>query len=611
MGFVMDGLDAEAYDRSYSDRTLIGRIGSYFAPHTRTVAIVVVMVVLASVASTVTPLVIARGVESLAGKPSQAALLGLAGIVLTMGGLAWVFNYARQLLAARVVGDVVLKIREDAFSAVASRDMSFFDQFASGKIVSRITSDTQDFATVVTLTIDLFSQLLLVVAIGVIMFFYNVQLALIVLALAPIVVVIALTFRSIARSTTRQAQRAQAEVNASIQETISGIAVAKSFRQEGAIYGQFRATNSQAFGVRLRQGLVFGSIFPVLNTFSGIGVAVIIYFGGLAVLQGRVSTGDWYLFVQSLAIFFFPLTSIASFWSQFQQGLSAAERVFALIDTEPKVIQRGDVHVGALRGEIDFSHVDFSYGGDAEHTAPSYVLRDFSLHIPAGEKLAVVGHPGAGKSSLIKLITRFYEFQSGAIAIDGVDIRELNLADYRRRIGLVPQVPFLFSGTVAQNISYGRQDASDADVLEAAQHLDGGAWIGDLPEGLNTDVGERGARLSLGQRQLVALARVLLQNPSVFILDEATASIDPFTEEQIQTGLDAVMAGRTSIIIAHRLSTVRAADRIIVLKQGQIIEQGTHDALIAQGGHYAELYNTYFRHQRLDYKPWEEPVVSS
>jgi ABC-type multidrug transport system fused ATPase/permease subunit len=229
------------------------------------------------------------------------------------------------------------------------------------------------------------------------------------------------------------------------------------------------------------------------------------------------------------------------------------------------------------------------------------VLPDFSLDVPAGQTLAVVGHTGAGKSSLVRLITRFYEFQGGRLLIDGRDIRTFDLSQYRRQIGLVPQSPFLFSGTVADNIRYGRPEADDGTVQLAALKLGGGEWVQDLPDGLQTDVGERGARLSLGQRQLVALARVLLQDPSIFILDEATASVDPFTEAQIQEGLDVVMRDRTSIIIAHRLSTVRSADRIIVMRAGQIIEEGDHRALMARAGHYAELYNTYFRHQSLEY----------
>ena len=231
------------------------------------------------------------------------------------------------------------------------------------------------------------------------------------------------------------------------------------------------------------------------------------------------------------------------------------------------------------------------------------VLKDFSLDIPAGQTLAVVGHTGAGKSSLMKLILRFYEFQSGRLLIDGRDIRTLDLAQYRRRIGLVPQAPFLFSGSVADNIRYGRPDADDAEVAAVARQLGDGSWVDDLPNGLQTDVGERGARLSLGQRQLVALARVLFQNPSIVLLDEATASIDPFTEAQIQAGLDVALRDRTSVIIAHRLSTVVTADRIIVLREGQIIEQGTHASLLALGGHYADLYQTYFRHQEQDYQP--------
>lgn len=614
MGFIMDGLAAEAYDRTYSDRDLIRRIWRYFRPHSGRVALVALMVVLGSLVATVIPITISRSIELLAGDPATQTLIGLAAVVALMGALGWFFNFVRLTFSARAVGDVVLALREDAFRAVLQRDMSFYDQYASGRIVSRVTSDTQDFATVVTLTIDLLSQLLLVAIIAVVMLTINWQLALITLATGPIVIAVALTFRHVARLTTRQAQRALANVNASIQETVSGIAVAKSFRQEAAIYQQFRQTNELAFQVRLRQGLVFSSIFPLLNLLSGIAIATIVYFGGRLAIGGVVSVGEWYLFVQSLAIFFFPLTSIASFWSQFQQGLSASERVFALIDAEPKVVQTGKEPVQQLAGRIEFRDVWFTYDAGQDRSTVSqaspsstqWVLAGFSLTIPAGQKLAIVGHTGAGKSSLIKLITRFYEFQAGQLLIDERDIRALDLAQYRRQIGLVPQSPFLFSGTVADNIRYGRPDATIDDVWAAAYQIGGGAWIADLPDGLETDVGERGARLSLGQRQLVALARVLLQNPSIFILDEATASIDPFTETQVQEGLDIVMQGRTSIIIAHRLSTVRTADRIIVLKQGRIIEEGTHDQLLAAGGHYAELYNTYFRHQSLDYKPWEE-----
>jgi ABC-type multidrug transport system fused ATPase/permease subunit len=321
----------------------------------------------------------------------------------------------------------------------------------------------------------------------------------------------------------------------------------------------------------------------------------VIYYGGSAALRNLLTAGQWYFFVQAMGFFWFPMTSLASFWSQFQDGLSAAERVFALIDAEPKVVQTGHEPVTTLQGRIEFRHLGFSY------TGREVVLKDFSLTVEPGETVAIVGHTGAGKSSLARLLGRFYEFQEGQLLIDGRDIRSLDLAQYRRHLGFVPQEPFLFSGALAENIRYSRPEATDEEVAAAARRIASGEWVQDLPNGLQTDVGERGSHLSMGQRQLAALARVLLADPSILVLDEATASVDPFTEAQIQEGLDVVMRGRTSIVIAHRLSTVRNAHRILVLRNGEIIEGGTHQELLAAGGHYAELYNTYFRHQSLEY----------
>lgn len=597
---VTGGLEAEEYDRTYRDSELVRRILAYFRPQWRKVVLVALMVSLVSLVSTLTPVLISRSIDQLTGNPELQLLLAAAATLTVLGMLGWLLNFVQQRFSARAVGEVVLALRQDAFAAVMRRDLSFFDQHASGRVVSRVTSDTQDFSTVVTLTIDLLSQMVLVLVISGVMLYQNTLLALITFALGPVVIAIALTFRRLARHAMQQAQRAQATVNATIQETISGIAVAKNFRQEAAIYQDFQAINELAYRVQVRRVAVFGSIYPLLNTVSGIGIALIVYVGGQLAIRQTLSVGEWYLFVQGLTIFFYPMTSIASFWSQFQQGLAASERVFALIDDEPLVVQRAEEPVGRLRGEIDFQGVTFNYS-----TGRNAVLENFSLSIPAGQTLAIVGHTGAGKSSLVKLLMRFYEFQGGRLLIDGHDIRTFDLREYRRQLGLVPQAPFLFSGTVAENIRYGRPDAGDADVAAAAAQLGDGSWLEDLPQGIHTNVGERGARLSLGQRQLVALARVLLQDPAILLLDEATASIDPITEGQVQTALATVLRGRTSIVIAHRLSTVRTADRIIVLRNGQIIEEGTHDGLLARGGHYAELYTTYFRHQSLDYQPWQ------
>lgn len=598
MGFIMDGLDAEAYDRSYTDRELINRIIGYFRPHLPVMGGVAGMIVLNSLMEAAIPLLIARtlnGIDQLGAAEIWQRSSWLIGAIFLSGVLAWTFNFVRQRYTARTVGNVVLALRKDAFNAVLERDMSFYDEFSSGKIVSRVTSDTQDFSNVVTLTLNLLSQLFQVVVIVVVLFFIDVRLTLITLTIAPITIIAAMTFRRIARRTTTQARRVLAEVNANVQESITGITIAKNFRQEQTIYEEFLRVNAQSYRLSLRQGLVFSGIFPVLGTISGLGTALVLYFGGMSVLAGAVAAGSWYLFIESINLFTFPLTSIASFWSQFQLGLAASERVFALIDAEPRVVQTDNRPVPTVRGQIEFQQVNFSYN-DKEQ-----VLQAFNLTIPAGQTIALVGHTGAGKSSLGKLVARFYEFQGGKLLIDGQDIRNFDLKAYRRHLGIVPQTPFLFTGTVAENIRYGNPNATDADVQRVARQVGGGDWIQALPQGLETQISEQGRGISMGQRQLVALARVLLENPAIVILDEATASIDPLTEAQIQEGLDVLLHDRTAIVIAHRLSTIRAADRIIVLRQGEIIEEGDHHELMQQGGHYAELYDTYFRHQSLDY----------
>jgi ABC-type multidrug transport system fused ATPase/permease subunit len=604
MGFVLDGLDSEAYDRNYSDRELMGRILHYFKPFRSRMVVVGLMITLNSTAGTAGPILISRGIDLLSKNPAPGAILLLSTGVLLLGVAAWGFNYAQQWLSARVIGNVVLQVRKDVFEAVVHNDLSFFDEHPSGKIVSRVTSDTQDFSDVVSLTTNLVSQVLLVVILSVWLFFINAWLTLLLLAMTPFAVGIALSFRRIARTVTQRARRVTAKINAQIQESVSGIVVAKSFRQEAAIYETFTANNRQAYQVGIRRGLTLNTIFPVLGMASGLGTATLLYAAGLATRGGAMTTGEWYLFMQAVGFYWWPLIGIASFWSQFQDGLSAAERAFALIDAEPKVVQRGAERIDDTEGRIEFRDLTFTY------TGTEVVLRDFNLTIRPKETLAIVGHTGAGKSSIARLVARFYEFQGGELLIDDRDIRVLDLRRYRQHIGIVPQEPFLFSGTVADNIRYGKPDATDKDVREAAIRISGGQWLEALSAGLDTDVGERGANLSMGQRQLVALARVILKDPEILILDEATASVDPFTETQIQEGLEATMRDRTAIIIAHRLSTVRNADRIIVLDQGRIIEEGTHDGLLARGGHYADLYNTYFRHQSLEYIEHLEEVIA-
>ena len=327
----------------------------------------------------------------------------------------------RQRNTARAVGNVVLNLQQDAFAAIVARDMSFYDEYPSGKIVSRVTSDTENFATVVTLTLNLLSQLLLFFLIAAVLFYINTRLALLALTITPAIVVIALGFRWIARRATQRSQRSLARVNANVQEAISGITVAKNFRQEQNMYDAFKKVNEQSYHVNVRSGFVYNGVFPLLFLVANIGTTIVVYFGGLNVLDHTITAGDWFLFVQSIGILWFPLTSIASFWSQFQLGLSASERVFALIDAEPRVQQIDNQPVPRLAGRIEFKDMFFQY------TEQQTVLAGFNLTIKAGETVALVGHTGAGKSSLGRLVARFYEFQGGQLLIDGHDIRTFDL----------------------------------------------------------------------------------------------------------------------------------------------------------------------------------------
>jgi ATP-binding cassette, subfamily B, bacterial len=609
MGFVMDGLDAEAYDKTYRDRDLLRRVLAYFRPEAARLVAITLAIFVNSLCETALPIYVSRTLDALAR--GEAQLLLAAVVMVGLGTCSWALNYVRRALTARAVGNVVFELRQDAFDAVLARDLSFYDTYASGKIISRVNSDTQAFSQVVVLAVDLLSQLLLVLLLLGYLFSVDARLTWILIGFVPFVWAAALGFRRVARQSVREARRVGANLSAHIQETVSGIGVAKTFRQERAIHEGFLQVNREAQRINRRAGYVFSSIFPLLNILAGGGRALLAYFGGRAVVSKALSVGDWYLFIQGVQLFWFPLTGVASFWSQFQQGLAAAERVFALVDAEPKVVQTGATRLDELRGEIRFQKLGFSY------LPGQIVLPELELTVRAGETLALVGHTGSGKSSIAKLVARFYEFQTGALSVDGHDIRSLDLAHFRQHLGIVTQVPFLFDGSVRENIRYGRPEAADAEVEAAARSVAGGDWIASLPGGLDTPVGERGGKLSMGQRQLVALARVALQDPAVLILDEATASVDPLTETLIQEGVDAVMAQnaasgarrkRSSIVIAHRLSTVKHADRIVVLRQGRIIEEGTHAALLARGGHYAELYDTYFRHQSLDFIEAGGPV---
>jgi len=594
MGFFSN-LDIEAYDREYSDRDLLKRIVSYLKPHTGRLVGISLFLILIGTSSASLPLVVSSSIDRLTVDQADSQITLLIGLVLLAALVNWSGNWIRRRMTIRVVSGIVTTLRTDAFASAANHDLSFYDKFSSGKVVSRITSDTREFGKLILLIADLGAQMVQALILGVVLIRLEFRLFVYILIFLPFIFLLARGFRSVARRVTREGMRALATVNATIKETISGIAVAKNFRQEPEIFSDFDQANVESYKINVRRGFVLSILFPALNTISGIGTAILVYAGGMSAAQGIVTIGSLYLFVVGLDRFFFPVLNLASFSAQVQVGLAAAERVFALIDAEPAVIQNGNLVPGRLSGRLTIENLNFKY------TKNEWIFKDFDLSVNPGESIALVGHTGSGKSSIAKLIARFYEFQSGSIKIDDHDIRDLDLTSYRKQLGMISQVPFLFSGTVAENIQYACTDSSLEEMTQLAREIGDGEWLETLPDGFDTEVGERGDHLSMGQRQLVALLRVLIQNPAIFILDEATASIDPFTERQIQQALDLILKDSTSILIAHRLSTVKSADRIIVIDNGKIIEEGTHKSLLEGGGYYSELYNTYFRHQSLTY----------
>ena len=611
MGFVMAGLGQSDYDRQYSDITLLRRIFRYFTPYKLSILVIGSAIGLSSIAGALVPLFISNTLDTLNNGINFSTINLLLLIILVFTILNFTMNAITQILTARTVQNAVVDLRNTAFNSLLDRDMSFFDKEPTGRLASRVVNDTNSFGQVISLTVNLLGQIILVFFVVSILIDISVKLTIVLLIFAPTVILVALAFRKIARNVSLGSQRILAKVNALIQETTSGIYIAKSFRAEDVLYDEFDKLNLKSYDINIKRGLVFNSIFPILSMLTGLGTAMIVYYGGLSILDSNnflsniisrfpgqeLTIGQWFLFLQGLNLFFFPLISIASFWAQFQQGLAASERVFSLIDAENEVIQYDDKILEKPKGMINFENVTFGYEKE------NLVLENFNLKINSGEKIAIVGHTGAGKSTIANLIQRYYEFQDGKISIDNQNIRSLDLINYRKQLSIISQDVFLWNATIRENLLYGIPKTDNIEdklnlVLKDVQAL---SWIEQLPNGLDTRVGERGQSLSMGQRQLIAFARILLRDPAILIMDEATASLDPFSDLLVQKATNKILEGRTSIVIAHRLSTIKNADRIIVLSDGKILEEGTHEDLLTKKGHYADLYDTYYRHQSLEY----------
>ncbi|MFE9661015.1 ABC transporter transmembrane domain-containing protein [Streptomyces sp. NPDC005955] len=587
--------------RRYGDRELVRRTAPYFRGQGSAVVFVTFAVVAAAVTGSALPVLLARAVDAAWTDGGNGAVGLLVGALLGTGGASWLCTFLQERRTAVVVGTVVQRLREHAFAAALRQGMAFHDARPTGAVVSRVVNDTQAFALLTTLVLGSLGQVLTVLLLMGALFVIHVPLALVTTAVAALIVVVSLAFRRAARDASRRQQQALADVQGFVQETLRGVTVARNYRQQRTAEAGLRAVDARWFRASVRLNRLFSGVFPLLISLTGLGTVAVVLVGGRLVGRGGVTVGEWVLFLEALALFWAPLTGIAASWSQLQQGLAAGERVFALLDRNPTVHRTGGAPVPRLRGEIVLRDVHFGY----DRTRP--VLKGVDLTVRAGETVALVGHSGAGKSSLVRVVTRAYEFQRGSLTVDGLDVRGFDPVEYRRHLGVVTQTPFLFTGSVADNIARGRPGAGRDAVEAAARAVAGGDWVAQLPAGLDTSVDEGGRSLSAGQRQLVGLARVFLQDAPVLVLDEATASVDPLTGALVQEGLDALAAHRTTLVVAHRLPTVRKADRIVVVEDGRIVEEGDHATLLAGGGAYLRLYERYFRFQRPDADPADGP----